>query len=281
MPSGWRLNLLLLAVVLALGAFVAYRNARLELPDASATLSATRPASVSQVTLLRPGQPLLQLRQHDGRWWIEAPFRARADEFQVLRLLSVLEARSLARLPEGDLQGYGLEPPQAVLEIDGVSYAFGATNPVTREQYLRAGGRTHAVDARHGAALPAHARALIRRMLLEAQERPLAVILPQVAVRMIDGRWQREPPAADPGGDDLPIYVDRWRQASAAVAEPYEGRAAVAEIRLLLEGGGEVVFGILQRSPQLVLWRRDNGLQYTFPEASARALLEVPGAEKK
>jgi hypothetical protein len=280
MASGWRLNLLLLALVLGLAALVAHRAARDGTHPASSKLSATRPGSVNQVTLLRPAQPPLELRRRDGQWWIEAPFRARADEYQVLRLLAVLEARPLAQLPEGDLQRYGLEPPQAVLDIDGASFAFGATNPVTREQYLRAGGRTYAIEARHGAALPAHARILIRRALLEAHERPLAVILPQVAVRMVDGRWQRQPPAADPGGDDLQIYVDRWRQASAAVTEPHDGRPAIAEIRLILEDGGGVVFGILQRSPQLVLWRRDNGLQYTLSETAGRALLEVPGTKK-
>ncbi|MCE2999805.1 MAG: DUF4340 domain-containing protein [Betaproteobacteria bacterium] len=278
MLKGWRLNLLLFAVVLALAAVVAYRPAK---DAAPATLSAVKPAAVGNMALLRPGRPPIELRQREGRWWIEAPFKARADEFLVLRLLSILEARPLSQLPGGDLKRYELDLPQAVLDIDGVSYAFGAINPVTSEQYLRAGDRIYAIELRHGAALPARAQALVRRVLLDEDERPLAVILPQAAVRKVEGRWQREPAAHDPGGDDLQIYVDRWRQASAAAAEPHDGRTAIADIRLELEGGRSVVFGILQRSPQLVLWRRDNGLQYTLLEAAGRALLEVPGELKK
>lgn len=277
MIKGWRLNLLLLAVVLALAAVVAYRPSRDAAPTA---LSAVKPAAVANVALMRPGRPAVELRQRDGRWWIEAPFKARADEFQVLRLLSVLEAKPLSELPAADLQRYELDLPQAVLDIDGVSYAFGAINPVTREQYLRVRERVYAVELRHGAALPQRPHSLIRRVLLDEDERPQAVILPQTAVRKVEGRWQREPAARDPGGDDLQIYVDRWRQASAAGAEPHDGRAAIADIRLELEGGRSVVFGILQRSPQLVLWRRDNGMQYTLLEAAGRALLEVPGDAK-
>jgi len=278
MIKGWRLNLLLLAVVLALAAVVAYRPSRDAAPPA---LSTAKPAAVASVSLMRPGRPPVELRQRDGRWWIEAPFKARADEFQVLRLLSILEARPLSQLPGGDLKRYELDLPQAVLDIDGVSYAFGAINPVTREQYLRAGDRIYAIELRHGAALPARAQALVRRVLLGEEERPVAVILPQTTVRKVEGRWQRQPAAGDLGGDDLQIYVDRWRQASAAGAEPHDGRAAIADIRIELEDGGRIEFGILQRTPQLVLWRRDNGLQYTFLEAAGRTLLEVPGEPKK
>ena len=278
MPGGWRLNLLLLAVVLALAAVAAHRPPREATPPA---LSTVKPAAVAHVALRRPGRPPIELRRREDGWWIDAPFKARADEFQVLRLLSVLQARPLSELPAADLQRYELDLPRAVLDIDGVSYAFGATNPVTHEQYLRVRDRILAVEPRHGAALPLHPQALIRRVLLEPDERPVAVLLPQVMVRKVEGRWQRQPAAGDLGGDDLQVYVNRWREAAAAAAEPHDGRAAVAQIRLELEDGRSVVFGILQYSPQLVLWRPDNGLQYSLLEAGARALLEVPGGQKK
>ena len=38
-----------------------------------------------------------------------------------------------------------------------------------------------------------------------------------------------------------------------------------------------LTLGVLQREPQLVLWRRDNGLQYTFLAGAARTLLGNPG----
>ncbi len=272
MLHGWRLNLLLLVIVLALTALVMLKPARESTP---APLSTLKPAAATRIAVLRPGRPAIELRRDGERWLIEAPFRARADEFQVLRMLSVLEARPSAELPAQDLERFELDPPAAALEIDGVQYAFGAINTVTREQYLRRGDKVHVVELRHGAALPARAEALIRRVLLEEQEKPLAITLPQGGIRKVDGRWQRQP-AADLGADELQAYVDRWRQAAAASMQLHDGRNTAENIRITLEDGRSIELGIMQRSPQLVLWRRDQGLHYVFLEAAGKALLDMP-----
>lgn len=278
MIRGWRLNLVLLGAVLGLSALVMLKPSR-ETPPA--TLSALKPAAASRIAVIRPGRPAIELRRDGERWLIEAPFKARADEFQVLRMLSVLEARPTAEMPAQDLQRFELDPPAAALDIDGVQYAFGAINTVTREQYLRRGDKVYVVELRHGAALPARAEALIRRVLLQENERPAAITLPQGEVRKVDGRWQRQP-AADLGGDELQAYVDRWRQAAAASMQIHDGQSAAQDIRITLEDGRNIELGIVQRSPQLVLWRRDQGLHYIFLEAAGHALLDLPGvADKK
>lgn len=277
MLRGWRLNLILLGVVLGLSALVLLKPPREATPAALSTL---KPAAVSRIAVIRPGRPAIELRRDGERWLIEAPFKARADEFQVLRMLSVLEARPSAQMPAGNLAEYELDPPAAALDIDGVQYAFGGINTVTREQYLRRGDQVYVVELRHGAALPPRPEALIRRVLLEEQEKPVAITLPQAEVRKVDGRWQRQP-AADLGADELQAYVDRWRQAAAAGMQVHEGQTATQDIRITLEDGRVITLGIVQRAPQLVLWRRDQGLHYIFLEAAGHALLDLPGAKDK
>jgi hypothetical protein len=274
MRRGWLLNLALLAAVAALAWFAWRTPSRDEV--AKQTLSALRPAEIRRITLTRPGQPVIELERRDTQWLITAPVRARADEFQVLRMLTVLEARPTAQLPATDLQRFDLQSPAAQLTIDGVDYAFGAINAVTREQYVMRGDRVYAVELRHGAGLPAAADALIRRVLLDENEQPVAITLPQFSLRQAGGKWTIAPAAGDPGQDDLQRYVDQWRHASATKAEPYDGRPALVEIRMTLRDGAAVDFGVLQHEPQLVLWRRDNGLQYWFPAATGRALLTAP-----
>ena len=214
----------------------------------------------------------------ETQWWITAPFKARADEFQVMRMLTILEAQPTARLPAADRKRFDLDPPAAVLDIDGVHYAFGGINTVTREQYVLRGETIYAVDLRHGAALPATANTLIRRALLGENESPVAVTLPEFAVRKSDGKWTLTPAASDISADDLQRYVDQWRHASAAAAEPYDGRPALADIRITLGDGTVLTFGVLQREPQLVLWRRDNGLQYTVSRRSRPRLADQSGS---
>lgn len=276
MKRGWLANAALLALVAALAWFAWSTPSREE--TASATLSAQKSSAVARIALTRPGHPPVELERRGEQWWITAPLQARADEFQVLRMLTILQAQPSARITGTDRGRFDLDPPAAVLDIDGVSYAFGGINTVTREQYVLRGDTVYAVELRHGAALPATAGALIRRVLLAETEQPAAISLPEFTVRKTGGRWTLTPPANDSSADDLQRYVDLWRHASAATAEPHDGRPALADIRITLGDESTLSFGVLQREPHVVLWRRDNGLQYTFLAAAGRALLTHPAA---
>lgn len=279
MKRGWLANAALLALVAALAWFAWSTPSREE--AASAPLSAQKPSAVARIALTRPGHLPVELERRGEQWWITAPLQARADEFQVLRMLTILQAQPSARMAGTDRGRFDLDPPAAVLDIDGVSYAFGGINTVTREQYVLRGDTVYAVELRHGAALPATAGALIRRVLLAETEQPVAIALPEFTVRKTAGRWTLTPAANDSSADDLQRYVDLWRHASAAAAEPHDGRPALADIHITLGDESTLNFGVLQREPHVVLWRRDNGLQYTFLAAAGRALLTHPTARSE
>lgn len=275
MKHGWLpiLTLLGLAVLLGLLAWLAPGSEAVTAP----ALSATPPAQVRAVTLERPGQPTIELERRDEQWRIKAPLRARADEFQVQRMLALLEAKPGAKLPAVDLDRFDLQSPVARLTIDGAEYAFGGINTVTREQYVMRGDTVYVLALRHGAALPASAVTLIRRVLLEEHEIPEAILLPEFRVRQSGGRWVIDPANAAAGADELQQFIERWRYASAARAEPHDGRPALAEIRIELGEGAPLAISVLQREPQLVLLRQDQGLQYTFLAGAGAALLAYPG----
>ncbi len=281
MKRGWLLNVALLAAVVVL-AWLAWRTPSRE-EAAQQTLSALAPATARNITLTRPGKPDIVLEKIGTQWQITAPVRARADEFQVLRMLTILDARPTAQFPADGLARFDLDPPVARLRIDAADYAYGGINAVTSEQYVRRGDTVYAVELRHGAALPADVAALIRRALLGETERPTAIALPQFSLTQVDGKWTITsgaitPAHTDISQDDLQRYVDRWRQASAMHAMPHDGRKSLADIRMTLADGAALDIGILQREPQLVLWRRDTGLQYVFLAAAGQALLAHPTA---
>lgn len=275
MKRGWLLNLGMLGVI-ALLAWAATRSPSIDSSDPQ-PLASVRPDMVKQITLLRPGKPLLRLERRDGQWLVIAPLRARADEFQVLRMLTILDAKPVARLPAENLERFDLLRPQSLLTVDGVEYAFGGINTVTREQYVKRGDAVYVVELRYGAALPAEPVALVRRILLAENEVPTAIQLPGFSVRQKEGKWVLDPPSAEVGADELQQYIYRWRQASAARAEAHDGRSSSGEVRIELRGGTPLVLSILQREPQLVLWRKDNGLQYTFLAGAGQLLLTPPG----
>lgn len=274
MKRGWLLNLVLLAAVAVLGWLAWTTPSRDEV--ARQTLTSLKPAQVRHVMLQRPKHTDLQLERSGEHWVLTAPVRARADDFQVLRMLTILEALPTARLPAINLERFDLQSPAAILTVDQLKFVFGGINAVTREQYVQHDDTVYAVELRHGAGLPANAGALIRRVLLAEKEQPVAITLPEFSVRKTDGKWAIAPPAADAGQDELQRYVDLWRYATAATAEAYDGRKPLGEIRIALAEGTTLELGILQREPQLVLWRRDIDLQYLFATAAGRTLLRNP-----
>lgn len=274
MKRGWLLNLGLLAVVMALGWLAWQTPSRDEI--ANRTLSTLKPAQVKRIVLTRPGKPVIELERDNLQWRITAPLRARADEFQVLRVLTILEAKPSVQLPATDLARFDLQSPVARLTIDGVEYAYGGINSVTSEQYVQRGDVVYAVALRHGAALPADAENLVRRALLGENEQPVAIALPEFNLRQTNGKWIITPPATDTSQDDLQGYVDRWRHAFAARVQAYDDRQPLAVIRMTLRDGKTVELGVLQREPELVLWRRDVDLQYRFPAIAGGILLKNP-----
>jgi hypothetical protein len=279
MKRGWLLNTALLVAV-ALLTWLALRMPSRE-EAAREPLSAVRPTAVSRITLTRQNRPPIAIERRGEQWWITAPLKARADEFQVMRMLTILDAQPTARLPATDPSRFELNPPSAILDIDNVQYAFGSINTVTREQYVQRGDTVYAVELRHGAALPAQPDALIRRALLGESELPVAITLRAFSVRKTDGRWVLTPASENAGADELQRYVDQWRQASATAVAPYDNKPPLSDIEIELTDKTVLKLGLLQREPQLILWRRDNGLQYVFPAVAGRALLDPPGIPEK
>jgi hypothetical protein len=104
-----------------------------------------------------------------------------------------------------------------------------------------------------------------------------AVELPGVSIRHDGTRWQMAPP--DPGlsQDDLVRWVEQWRYASSILTQPGDATAKV-DVTIELRDGRRIEVGVKARTPDLVLHRRDEGLDYHFNARMAPLLLSSPSA---
>ena len=280
----------LAAVVAALSAWVYYR------PDAQPSetyaLSQLKAADVTRIRLERlaaAAEPAahasspaagpataIDLERRGEAWHITAPFVARADAFQIERLLSILEARSLGRFAPADLERYGLAQPQSRLTLNGQSFAFGAVNTATREQYVLTDGAVYAIALAQRTAIPRDPDALVSKALFAPHEAPVRIELPQLVAALEDGTWKFTPAREDLGADERNAWAERWRQALAVRAARHDGKPAEGEVKVELKDGGTLTFGILQREPELVLLRADEGIRYHFFAETAKRLLSAP-----
>lgn len=252
-------------------------------PAYTHTLSSLAAKDVKRVRLERPASAptappvAVALERAGDAWRITEPFSARADAFQVGRLLAILDARSSTRYPATELSRYGLDAPQARLTLNDERVSYGAVNTMTREQYVRAGDAVYAVPLAQRLALPRDANALISRALLAPGEVPARFELPGFTATSADGQWVIQPSPAEASPDERNAWSDAWRNATAVQAVRYEGPpAATPEVTIATKDGRSIVLAILQRDPELVLLRIDEGIAYHFFADTGRRLLSPP-----
>jgi hypothetical protein len=271
-------NAALLIAVVALGWF-ALRKPPGDEPAAYA-LSTLKASEVKHVRLERSGQVPIVLERTGGRWFITAPLTVRAEPFNVERVLAVLDAKASDRLAASDLARFDLDQPKVRLTIDSQAFGFGTVSTIASEQYVLTADAVYPVALRYGAALPSHVAQLIERRLFASGEAPARFEFEDFTVASAEGKWTVTPAPADVSQDDINGWVDGWRQAYALRAEPDAKGKAVGEIRIQFKDGKRLTLGILQREPELVLFRPDENLQYSFLRDAAKRLLSPPGGKR-
>lgn len=141
-----RLYLLLGVVALfALALWQWRRDAR----DAPGTLLALDPAAITQVTLQLGDAPATHYAKRDGHWWRADDQRA---DDRYLDTLTATAAAPVLQWRAGtdfDAAKIGLEPPLAVLSLDGQRLAFGAMSATGPQCYVQAGARVALVSLRY------------------------------------------------------------------------------------------------------------------------------------
>lgn len=275
-PGSW-LNVALLVVVAALATVVAVRPRN----DASQAqrISNLRADGVHHIRLERKGDPPIRLERRATGWYITAPLAARADPFQVERLLTVIDARAIQHFPAEDLGRFGLADPLTRIGFDGTEIRYGALNSVTHEQYLLSGNAVQVVAARYGALVPANLSQLLRKELFDEGEAPVRLGFSTFTVTGDGKGWRIEPrPREAPGQDDLNRWIDEWRHASALRVEPYADDAVIDTIRIAFRGGKALALDVFQKEPELILGRPDERLRYYFAAGISARLLRPPGA---
>lgn len=280
----WLTTIALLIVVIALGSWVYYRPAQVEIE--APALSALKAGEVQRVRFERPGAKDatapggFTMERHDGAWRMTAPIAARVDTFQAERLLAILDARATTRLPATDPARFGFDQPLAILTIQDQTFTYGAINTATREQYVMTHNAVYLVPLSYSAALPRNVNGMLAKQLFAPGETPVRFDLPGFTVALQDGVWAISPASGEISPDDRNAWVDAWRQASAVTAERHDGRDAPEEIRVQMKDGRTLAIGIVRREPDLVLARRDEGVEYHFFADSGKRLLAPPGTRE-
>jgi len=248
--------------------------------DEAHRLLATPASEVREIEIKRANTPPMALRRDTSGWRMMAPVQARLDELTLARTLELVRVTSQSRFAASDLARYGLDKPWATVTINAESIEFGSSNELTRELYLKRGEFVYAVPARIAAAVPADPAKLIAHRLFDGSEKPRGFQLARFSVTYGESRWLLEP--ADPGlsQDDLIRWTDAWKYVTSIITQPLTAAPQGESIRVALEDNRVIELKVIRRTPDLVLARLDEGLEYHLPARLAESLLAPPNAAR-
>ncbi len=283
MNRRWWLNLGLLAAIGILAAIAVFKpGAEKSIPKPA--LTALRAEAIQKISIERPGQPPIVLEKTGEQWRLTAPLAARANRFRIENLVRIAGAESEARLPldEAALGQYGLDKPLVSVRLDNELIQFGGLHPLNQQQYVRYQDGIHLIGAQYLQAAAARFTDFIDTGLIEDGREPTAFRLPGLALTRVDGNWKLEPENKDVGSDRVMQFVQEWRHARALAVNRYDGTPVKQRVLIEFAPGasGErttLEIGIVARAPQLILARKDEGLQYHFPADTGKRLLELDG----
>lgn len=142
------------ALVAMLGAAV-YVQLQYERSLVAEPLTAIDPAAVRDVAVACQGCPSRRFEKRDGRWRMLEPHARDADAEAVGKLIAIAAAPVRYRHATGELdpKKLGLDPPLAVLVLDGTTLKFGTTDAIHGDRYVEVGGAVALVPDRFSARL--------------------------------------------------------------------------------------------------------------------------------
>ncbi len=293
MKKRWILNLVLLALVAGIVAFL-YLRPKATSETAQYEVSSLKLGDFSHIQVEFPAKAPVTFDKTNGQWRMTAPYQVRADQVSVNRILAIIAAKSKDRLPAEDAAKYGLDNPQIRLKLTNSAgeqvFVFGTFNPVTEEQYVAYQNAVYLVPASYAEAASTQPIEMIDKAPLTASEsKQIAGFafsrleqwqeLGGLDMSLVDGQWKVSLSKARPTQNELNEWLDAaWKHAAASSVEIYkpDRKALYPGFDVLLKDGKKVHFDKIQEAPELLLARLDEGLVFHFSNDVGFNMLNPP-----
>lgn len=282
MKRSYITNLLLLTLIMVL----LWQLDRLNTPATITTMGKNLTASMVQtITIERAQQNPIEITRNQYGWQLERPFVANASNSRINMMLSLLDtvpSRQFAIDDSMDLSAYGLAEPALTLQFNTTSFAFGDTEQLSGQRYIRNNDDIYLVNDTLSPLLQASASGFIENRLFANSDNLKFLSLPYRAEQMLknktmnmqlqNGQWQ----SADPefSTDALTAIAQAWQQAYAMQVSPNIESAHTDFMPLEFRfEDGELLYAYARLSAQgLSVLIPDRQLQYQFPASTAISL---------
>jgi hypothetical protein len=281
MKNRWLLNLIMLAVVAGLVTFLYMRPQANNDAAPEHEVSTLKLADFTAIKVEFPTKAPTSFEKVDGLWRMTAPYKMRADQLSVQRILAIIAAKSADKFPTTDLAKYGLDNPQLRLKLTNSqgeqAFSFGTFNPVTEAQYVAFNDAIYLLPGSYAEAASTQELEMIDKNVLTKDETKQIAGFDfshleqweevRLQVDIAEGKWKVNAPKAKITQNEMNEWLDfSWKQALSNKVELYtpDHKNNYPSFEIKLKNGKSVHFDKIQESPDLLLGRPDEGLMYHF-----------------
>ncbi len=289
MKSRWLVNILLLVLVLGIFAFIKSRPQQEVAKETAYEVSTLKLADFSNISVEFPAKAPVAFEKVDGYWYIAKPYKARADQVLVMRILSLVGAKSPQKFEATDLTQFGLDQPKLKLKFNNEEFIFGTFNPVTSEQYVAYNNHVYLLPVSYAESAQSPVEEYLDKTPFKPDEQKKIAGFDfshleqweeaRLNVDLVDGKWKASPEKAKPTQNEMNEWFDSyWRNMSVQRVEPYtpDRKTTYPSFEVKLNDGRKVHLDKIQESPELLLGRPDEGMMYHVPPDIGFTLLNPP-----
>jgi len=281
MKSRWLINIGLLLIVLVTFFYSWTIFQKEPVKSSRFELTKLKLSDFNELKIDFPSKISTHFKMIDNHWVMLSPFEARADELYVYRILSLLATSSLEKLSADDLTKYGLDQPNLKITFLGSDLEevilFGTYNPINEDQYVLYKDNVFLISGGYSETASFMPVELIDKNPIAKFSKIKSFDFSRLE-QWQDSRLKLNYTGSNiwsVKGKNLSIiqadvnewYEMTWKNIPAKSVEPYkmDERLGYKSFDIILNSNQKLTFYRIQESPELLLFRKDEGLLYHFP----------------
>jgi len=273
MRSRLLLNVCLALVLAGLAYYVVYRPHEPQQVTSSRLVTVDRKA-VNTIEVEKYKEFVLKLEKRSDTWFVNAPFRARANSDTVDLILDISEATSSSSISSTNDAEYGFDAPTYRLNLNDQTIIFGKVNELINEQYVRTMSDTFLLRTHFGYNLPYTPEKIVSEKILGPEEHPISFDFGDWQATKTNGEWKVSG-ATNLSSREIEIWASGWRITSAINVETSRknNESSPRVMKIGFEDGTKVSFTFIQHDQGFSIDRSDEDIRYNVGTESGTRLL--------
>jgi hypothetical protein len=289
MKNRWLINIILLVMVLSISLFLFLKPTKIK-QTKQFSISTFNLSDFDSIKVDFPSKASVILKKSSESWDMIEPVKARADQFSVQKIISIVATSSSEKLPSNDLAKYGLDKPTMKLKLihkgQEEEFIFGTYNSVTEDQYLLYKENVYLISGSYSEAAATQPIELIDKLPLSKSEeikyfdfsRLEQWQSKRLKVTRNNNEWSANEGSQFKQNEMAEWFDMTWVKNPAKSVEKssIDLRVPYKSFDIHTIDGKKITFLRVQESPETKLYRVDEGLLYHFGSDIGFTMMNPP-----